>query len=96
MKTAWILFKQYQMTFSQALIEGWKRVKKELLKIEFSKTTSDEVTYRAKLVRRYNEIKFEFFDVRQSIKDEWKRQHELSQQNTANYMEKFGYENWMH
>jgi len=61
MKTAWLLFRKYQITFSQALIEGWKRVKRELLKLEFAKTTSDEVTYRAKLVKRYNEIKPYFF-----------------------------------
>jgi hypothetical protein len=61
MKTAWLLFKKYQITFSQALIEGWKRVKREFLKLEFAKTTSDEVTYRSKLVKRYNEIKINFF-----------------------------------
>jgi hypothetical protein len=61
MKTAWLLFRKYQITFSQALIEGWKRVKRELLKLEFAKTTSDEVTYRTKLVKRYNEIKINLF-----------------------------------
>lgn len=27
LKNAWILFRKYQMTFSKALIEGWKQAK---------------------------------------------------------------------
>jgi len=29
LKTAWILFRKYQITFSQALKDGWKQVKKD-------------------------------------------------------------------
>lgn len=57
LKRAWELFKKYQMTFSQALIEGWKFAKRLFIKQEFAKTSSEEVTYRAKLVKRFNELK---------------------------------------
>jgi hypothetical protein len=54
MRKAWELFKKYQITFSEALIEGWKYVKRLWLKSEFAKTFPSEITYRNKLVSRYN------------------------------------------
>jgi len=61
MRKAWELFKKYQITFSQALVEGWKYVKRLWLKEEFSKTSSEEMTYRNKLVLRYNALKPNLF-----------------------------------
>lgn len=57
LKTAWILFRKYQITFSQALVEGWKKAKREFLRIEFTKTSNDEISYRNRLVRSFNELK---------------------------------------
>lgn len=56
MRKAWELFKKYQITFSEALIEGWKHVKRLWLKSEFSKTFPSEITYRNKLVSRYEAL----------------------------------------
>ena len=63
-KKAWELFRKFQMTFSQALIEGWKFAKREWLKVEFSKTTNDEQTYRQRLVSRFNEVKETLYTLR--------------------------------
>lgn len=93
MKTAWLLFKKYEMTFSQALIEAWKSVKRDFLRIEFETASANE---KQSLFFRFNSIsKKIFYPVRQSVKDECQKQHELSQENTSKYMSKFGYKSWM-
>jgi hypothetical protein len=61
MRKAWELFRKYQITFSEALVEGWKYVKRLLLKEEFSKTFPNETTYRQKLVMRYETLKPKLF-----------------------------------
>ena len=66
-KKAWELFRKFEMTFSQALIEGWKFVKREWLKAEFATTTGEEITYRAKLSKRYNELKETVYSLRNFI-----------------------------
>ncbi len=96
LKTAWKLFRDYDMTFSQALIEGWKKVKREIVRRLFAETSSEEVTYRQRLVRRLkNELQETFYPVRQKVREQWQKAHELSEQNKANYITKFGYESWM-
>lgn len=54
---AWKLFRNYQMTFSQALVEAWKTVKRESLKLEFASIKSNEISYRQRLVNKYNSLK---------------------------------------
>jgi len=54
---AWKLFRNYQMTFSQALVEAWKTVKRESLKLEFASIKSNEISYRQRLVDKYNSLK---------------------------------------
>ena len=95
LKTAWILFRKYQMTFSQALIEGWKKVKRDLLRIEFASTSSEEITYRQRLANRFNELKETFYVVRQEVQEERQKAHELSQNNDYFFINKYGYEKWM-
>lgn len=65
--TAWILFRKYQITFSQALREAWLRVKKEAIRIAFSQTKPDEISYRQRLVERYNSMKITFFVTRPEL-----------------------------
>lgn len=54
---AWEFYKMYDISFGHALRDAWKLYKRELLKAEFAQTSSEEVTYRAKLVAKFNELK---------------------------------------
>ena len=63
------MFKKYQITFSQALKEAWLRVKKEAIKIEFSLTSGNEITYRKRLLDRYNAFKITLFVMRTELID---------------------------
>jgi hypothetical protein len=48
-KKAWELFRKFQMTFSQALIEAWKIVKREMLVIAYNKIPSTRSFQKKKL-----------------------------------------------
>jgi len=52
---AWELFKKYEMSFSEALKEAWKLVRRELVKIEFSNCT--DALKRNELVSLFNSLK---------------------------------------
>ena len=67
LKTAWMLFRKYQVTFSQALKEAWLRVKKEAVKIAFSETKPNEISYRQRLLDKYNSMKLTFFVTRTEL-----------------------------
>jgi hypothetical protein len=46
---AWQLFRKFQMTFSQALIEAWKIVKREMFVIAYNKIPSTRSFQKKKL-----------------------------------------------
>ncbi|MCC9016972.1 hypothetical protein [Flavobacterium lipolyticum] len=48
-KKAWELFRKFQMTFSQALIEAWKLAKRELLIKAYNKIPSTRSFQKKKL-----------------------------------------------
>lgn len=51
-KKAWILFKRYQITFSQALIKAWNDYKRNLLVTAYNKIPS-----KAQYSKKKNEAK---------------------------------------
>ncbi|TDO67093.1 hypothetical protein EV143_1324 [Flavobacterium chryseum] len=48
-KKAWDLFRKFQMTFSQALIEAWKMAKREILIKAYNKIPSTKSLQKKKL-----------------------------------------------
>ena len=83
--TAWKLFRTYQITFSQALVEAWKSVKREALKLEFASIKSNEISYRQRLVDKYNSLK-ETIYIPKTYFIDLNAQHNFLIKN---------YENWM-
>jgi hypothetical protein len=60
LKTAWLLFREFDVTFSEALKEAWIRIKREFLRIEFAETMDKS------LVSKFNSLKPTFFKQRNS------------------------------
>lgn len=90
-KTAWELFKSYNVTFSQALTEAWKKAKRELLKLEFATIKPNEISYRQRLANKYHSLKATLYTVRDEVRGNY----------VANYIANHNrflstnYENWM-
>jgi len=55
LKTAWLIFRQFEVTFSEALKEAWIRVKREFLRVQFAETRNKD------LVVKFNLLKPTFF-----------------------------------
>ena len=54
---AWELFRTYEITFSQALIDAWKLAKRGSVKIEFANTDTSLTEKRAELLNKFNSLK---------------------------------------
>lgn len=66
-KTAWELFKKYNMSFSQALVEAWKSVKREAIRIEVLKMDVSEWSQEIEFKNRIKNLKPVFYKLRQVI-----------------------------
>jgi hypothetical protein len=66
-KTAWNLFKKFNMTFSQALIEAWKEVKKEMIVKQVQQMNLSELKERMELTERLKPFKTTFYELREVL-----------------------------
>ena len=61
---AWKNFKNYKMTFSQALVEAWKSYRKDAIKQFFRLVDCSNIELRDKLVQQFNSITKTFYPLR--------------------------------
>lgn len=64
-KKAWELYKLYKMTFSQALVEGWKFAKRRAIAIEVEKLNLSEWLQEIEFNKRIKNIKQTFYPIRE-------------------------------
>lgn len=66
-KTAWELFKKFNMSFSQALIESWKTIKRELVRQKVLKMDLSDFKMETEFKSRTKNLKTVFFNLRSQV-----------------------------